>query len=674
MRGILQGQGDLMVARLVGGITTAVALSLLAQPGGTSQSQVPTFRSAIDVVRLDVSVLDKDRRPVRDLSASDFAITVDGAVQPIVAFEAVVMPPREEPTAPWMRDVAPDVKTNALGEPRLFVIVMDDAQTPADPYMVDNAKKIARAVVDNLSPSDLASVVFTKDNKGAQELTSDRALLTAAIDSFHYGWIPEFMEMPGQMSQGTVRNAVAFLRGRPHGRNAIVLISVGGGIVEEEDILARSDSAGLMDGSGEAADVLAREARETRVAVAAGLSALTQDAALARIPIYGFSIAGLMADGNARVNPMAPPELRAPTFNARSAGGGNDALRTLAIASGGRAVVNDNEPTRAVSAIFEENSAYYLVGYKATYGLSDGRSHRLKIRVNRPGVTVFPSDRLLLSKKPAAAKTVKEPPPPLLRAIAEMVPASDLPLAVTAAPFALPFRDPRTATSGVLATLRVTRPAPAARETEQIEVLAMVFTPVGKEVGAIRQTATVRLRPADSDARFDVLTPLALKPGRYSVRFSAHSVRLNRTGSVYTDVTIPDFDKDKLSLSGVIVSSDPAPVAAPPDAFAKIIPVVPTTRRDFERGERGTAFVRIYQGGKQPAAGVEVVVRLADANGAVVTSKTDAVTPGRFGAGRSADYTYELPLATLTPGAYLLTIECRLGAVTARRDVRFSLR
>ena len=102
--------------------------------------------------------------------------------------------------------------------------------------------------------------------------------------------------------------------------------------------------------------------------------------------------------------------------------------------------------------------------------------------------------------------------------------------------------------------------------------------------------------------------------------------------------------------------------------------MVPTTRREFERGDRATAFVRIYQGGRQPAADVDVTVRLMDATGAEVVSRTDAIAPARFVARRSADYTYELPLATLTPGAYLLTIESRLGSITVRRDVRFSRR
>lgn len=649
------------------GLAAVVALA-----GQSAPQQLPSFRSGVDIIRLDVSVLDKDRRPVRNLKAEDFVITVDGASQPIVAFEAVVLPPRETPTAAWMRDVAPDVKTNALGEPRLFVIIMDDAQTPMDPYMVNSAKTIARGIVDQLSPSDLASVVFTKDNRGAQELTSDRARLLAAIDSFHFGWIPEMGWLMGSYSQSTVRQAVSFLRGRAHGRSAIMLIGVGGGIAKDADFTSRSDSAGIV---AENPDPSARDDREARIQAMVGLSALAQDAALARVPIYGFSIAGLMAAGQASVNRMVPPDLRAPVFTESSARAGNEGFQTLASASGGRAIVGDNEPARFVPAIFEENSAYYIIGYRATYGLSDGRSHRLKVRVNKPGATVFPSDRVLLSQKPRTQKTAVAPPPPLLRAIADIVPTSDVQMAVTAAAFAFPpGRDPKAATTGVLASLRITRPAPAEQEAEQIQVMAKVFTPQGKEVGTVRQNAVLRLRPSGSDARFDVLTQLGLKPGRYSVRFSAHSVVLGKTGSVYTDVTVPDFDKEKLSLSGVVISGDDMLVAAPKDAFATVIPVVPTTERDFSRLDRARAFVRIYQKGKQPAAPVDVTVRVTDANGSDVITKTGEVAADAFRAARSADYIYELPLRTLTPGAHLLTIEAKLGSITTRRDVRFAVR
>jgi hypothetical protein len=123
----------------------------------------------------------------------------------------------------------------------------------------------------------------------------------------------------------------------------------------------------------------------------------------------------------------------------------------------------------------------------------------------------------------------------------------------------------------------------------------------------------------------------------------------------------------------VVISSAPAPVAAPKTAFATIVPVVPTSQREFARSDRVAAFVRIYQGGRQPARAVDVTARVTDANGLDVISKTDVVTARAFGAGRAADHTYELPLNTLRPGSFLLTIDAKLGAITTTRHVRFSV-
>ena len=53
----------------------------VCDPAGQQQLppvQPPTFRTGVDAVQLDVSVLDKDRRPVRGLTAADFTVLEDG--------------------------------------------------------------------------------------------------------------------------------------------------------------------------------------------------------------------------------------------------------------------------------------------------------------------------------------------------------------------------------------------------------------------------------------------------------------------------------------------------------------------------------------------------------------------------------------------------------------------
>ena len=75
-------------------------------------AQSLVFKSKVEVVQLDVSVLDKHRQPVRGLTQKDFTILEDGKPQPIVGFATFDMDNAEAPATGWMRDVAPDVATN----------------------------------------------------------------------------------------------------------------------------------------------------------------------------------------------------------------------------------------------------------------------------------------------------------------------------------------------------------------------------------------------------------------------------------------------------------------------------------------------------------------------------------------------------------------------------------
>ena len=82
----------------------------------------------------------------------------------IAAFAAVDVPPSPPVSADWMRDVAPDVRTNhdaARPDSRLFVILLDDALIPFDPAAIQSAKAIARRVIEQTAPSDRVAVVFS---------------------------------------------------------------------------------------------------------------------------------------------------------------------------------------------------------------------------------------------------------------------------------------------------------------------------------------------------------------------------------------------------------------------------------------------------------------------------------------------------------------------------------
>jgi hypothetical protein len=253
-------------------LTTPLALLLSQQPG---QQPPPVFRTGVDLVRLDVTVLDAHRRPIRDLTAHDFTILVDGVAQAIVAFEPVAMPARDVPTATWMREVASDVRTNGLGEPRLFIIIMDDVVTVADPFAIQTAKQIARAVVDELSPGDLAAVLFTDPigRRRSQDLTDDRAKLLEAIESFNFGMVGGIAPV---LSHRTLIDVLEHLRARPQNRS--VVIRIGPPPRERPD----PEPAPTQVGRG-----------EVRLLDDHADSDLATAAHIAGVPIYLFSTVGL---------------------------------------------------------------------------------------------------------------------------------------------------------------------------------------------------------------------------------------------------------------------------------------------------------------------------------------------------------------------------------------------
>jgi hypothetical protein len=166
-----------------------------------------------------------------------------------------------------------------------------------------------------------------------------------------------------------------------------------------------------------------------------------------------------------------------------------------------------------------------------------------------------------------------------------------------------------------------------------------------------------------------------LKPGRYQLRIAAHSTTSNATGSVFADVEVPDFTKERVSLSGVLVELQPGVSSAPKSAFAAIVPVNPTSERTFTKSDRVSAFLRLYQGATNPLSAISLKTRIINESGVATTNDTVTLAPDRFGAGsRSSDYRLEIPIATLVPGQYLLAVEATIDTVTARRYVRFTVR
>ena len=657
------------------------------------QGQAPVFKTKVEVVQLDVSVLDKHRQPVRGLMQSDFTILEDGKPRPVVGFSAFDIGDELTPAVGWMRDVPPDVETNQKKESRLVVLVMDDAMIPQDPWMIQASKKIAASIIDKLDRDDLTAVVFTGDNRKTQDFTNDRTKLTAALDKFNPGLTNyRFGADSGGVdvdlwfylsSVRTLSEASEFLIRAPGQRK--VLFWVSPGIPVDLVKAAQSLTSPYYDVFRKTDEMFRRAQR-------------------ANVTIYPIDPSGL---GGMK----AYLDLRSPDAGAKVTAM-QDYLAATAANTGGRTVMNINDFEQGIRDVFDENKSYYLLAFEPMSSAADGKLHRVDVKVDRDDVEVRTRSGYYAPEpeKPSKDKATTTPEnAELTKAIAGLLPDSRLPMRVSLLPFAVPGQ--RLSTVAIVLGIRQPVPAAAAnaRVTETTELLTTAFTPEGDPRGAPqRQTASVVLRAgADGEAAYEVLGRIDLPPGRYRLRLAAHNATSAKSGSVFADVIVPDYSNVPFSASPAALSATPGRVSAPKGLLASVLPVVPTAEREFAKADKVEAFMRLYQSGQKSIDRADVAIQIRDSRDQIVASEQRAVGVGSFviardqaatqtstlpnevpnlrtvpPAGdrfanlalRTADVRYQIPVSTLTTGEYLLTFEATLGTTTIRRDVRFSIR
>jgi VWFA-related protein len=638
------------------GILASVVLTTAQAP--PQPQNPPKFFGAVDAVKLDVSIYDKEHRPIKGLAAADFTLLEDKLPRPIVGFAEIDIPEPPPPAAKWMRDATDDVTTNDVAEKRLFLIVIDDhsfaeptlplARRPGPPQTFDPPQSLsykanrdaliaaARCIIDRLGPTDLAAIVYVDDTRYNQEFTSDHGRLIAAVEKTLKA---QSNANPNGDAIPVLYQAVNDLIGVPAKRKAIVDITNGVRCLQGFD--------------------LASAERVFKGAQQAGVRFYMMRPA-ANVPIckggYG--------------SPQSTSDLK---FLAQDA-----AFFTRApLETGGEAFMGVSKPEvaeAAAASIFEANSSYYMLGYTSA---DLEKIHFVKVEVNRPGAEVRTRPRYY---SPKHESTPNGPPPPAtLAAIADILPKGDVPLRATVAPFAAIGTATAPAVGASVAVVIQVRQVRPENQTgpirESLDLRAAAFTPEGAPRGTTTRTIDVRLPAGTADIDYEILHRVDLpKPGRYELRLSTHSGARKKDGSVYVMVDVPDFAKEPFSLSGLVLGADNGLAIDGADELKALLPVTPTTVRAFDRGDPVTAFLRAYEGGSSALRAFAVHTRIVNDQDQAVLDRSETIGPERFDRSRGSQIYVRLPTGDLPPGPYLLTVDATLGKVTAQREMRFSIR
>ena len=691
----------------------------------SGQGQTPqappsvTFQVEVNYVDVDAIVTDEQGNFVAGLTRDDFEVFEDGKPQKVEMFSYVELP--VEPADRFLvlnRPVSTDARSNRRAfEGRVYVLVMDDLDI--SPLRTSLVKKSAREFVErHLGANDLAAVVYTSGRTDAtQDFTGDRELLLAAIDKFvgrrirsaavealerHYHKELTKLDRPDDYveSGSGIKDAAApfDIRDLEREQRTLAVLDTLKNLGEFMSGVRGRRKAVLLFSEGLEMPMSEIYGIHTPTDVVGAIKDAITAAARSNVNFFTLDPRGLigMTSDYIELSGSAAPNVAMGVFGSRNAQQGlltemklsQDSLRTLAEETGGFAAVNQNTLSNAFTRIADANSRYYVLGYYPPKHERDGRFHKIEVRAKRPGLRVSarkgyasprgktPAERTreeaarqqLDAKRGAANNTSAE----LRDALNTPLQQSGLTLTIQAAP----FRQTNNEASVALAIeldgerLEFEPRDDGALFANNIELSFFGINQDGRAQRATRSELNLALRP-DSHKRVKanglrVNPRIVLEPGRYQIRVGVRDSIAGQVGTVFYDLQVPDFRKEPLMLSGLLLtaSSAQAAMTAQPDpATAKLLPGPATSRRTFSQNDTLTVFAEIYDNiSRQQTRQIDAAVSLISESGQEVFNAGETIANGGSQASHWTMYTFlrEVPLKAVPPGRYLLKTEARV--------------
>ena len=654
----------------------AAGLGAIGAAHAQQQPPLPTFQSQVTYVELVVSVAGPGGAFVPGLSAADFDVLEDGQPQ---AIESLAMVDLAAERAAAIEPLAePDVRSNErpFGG-RVWVLALDAINTPAD--RSENVRQIARLFIQRaLGPDDLMAIVTLSDLTGAyQELTSSGPRLIRALEPF-VGEAVASMTVP-ESGPREPANLAQLSSGPPPGETnvaSIELARMDNALKTLRKLRTVADWAASVHGRRKAIVWLSEGISHD---VASELGADPKDATGLAATAVGLGIrdtAGVISRADVNIYAIDTAGLTVETMKQNPSRWLSQAnMRLMAESTGGFAFTNSNNYPAAFDRLVRENSAYYVLTYSSAAGRQrDGRYHRIRVRVKRPGVSARTREGYLSPRVRAEAETplvIDAGLSPQLEGVMRSpLPVSGLPIRVAA----MPFKG-----DGSRASVLLTGELPASAFTTNQAALEVSYAAIDA-TPAVRSSQTMRSpvaagSPLLAQARQSGMAfarRFELPPGRYQLRVGARDAARNVSGSVLYDVDVPDFAADALAMSGVVlgVTGGTQPVMARDERIELALGTHPVSRRRLSAADGdAVVHVEIYDRDPTPHA-VAIAVRVAGASGPAVFEETDERRPQDAEDGVHR-YTAQLPLADIPPGDYVLTVEAASrapgGQTVARR-------
>ena len=567
-------------------------------PQKPSSDQDEVVKITTNLVQVD-AVVTKDGKPVKDLTADDFEIYEDGKKQAITSFAYISNVPATPVTATHAGDgPLPPRPINPNDPHRTIAFVVDDLGISAE-SMAQVRKQLRKFVNEQLQPNDLVAIIRTGGEMGAlQQFTNDKRLLSRAADQLRWNMCNRvgvtampvlgsggYQSYCGRYSMLATINALRFIvdsMAYLPGRKSMVFMSDSLPVEDQDDLNFLRDIRGGggdgMKGGGDGVkgggDGLKRGGVSPAMAPAgddsnlgfddvrnysAALHKIAEKAIRSSVVIYSVDTQGLQTtsltaadrfygDGPQFQNVIANRSLL--LWYRRE---GSD---LIARQTGGFQVRNSNN--FEIDRIMQDQSGYYLLGYRPTQETFNRKFHHIKAKVKRSGMSLRTRLGFFGVSEEEAIKT------PLTRrdvtnlALASPFAAQDV--EINLASF---FFNDKTFGSLIRSFVYVAASdlkftTIDGRHKAWIEVHGVVFGDNGAVIEQLRQGLTISLPENEYAAAlkdglgFNVDIPVK-RNGAFQVRVAIRDKETAKIGSAGEFVTVPDLRTRRPAVSGIVL-------------------------------------------------------------------------------------------------------------------------
>jgi VWFA-related protein len=411
-----------------------------AAPSGAAQEK-PTFRVQVDLVTNDIIVRDEKGNFIPDLKKDEFEIYEDGVKQDISSMTVVtggrvtnVLAPPPPPPPEGL--ILPPSRPRNDVSGRIFLFFVDDLhlQFHNTGRVRELFKKISKELVHD---GDMFGIVSSGPSSIAIDMTYDKSRLDEAISKIAGSELkptdiingPSGAEGPSEVRYrahvafSTVNDLLNNLDSVHNRRKALVYVSDGYdfnpfqdarlGLMDPSSPFAQNEFARTQnqmansDGSssGAQSDPMTQQQKQSEVFADADLARelgeLTRQANRSNVTMYTIDPRGLvgMGDIDEQVDPQQWNE-----YVRKS----QDSLRVIAEETGGIAVVNQNDFSKALKRIDAETSDYYVLGYYSKNPDATRRRRQVEVKITRKGANPWFRKEYVLKPPPKPVSSSKK--------------------------------------------------------------------------------------------------------------------------------------------------------------------------------------------------------------------------------------------------------------------------